>query len=152
MKLDEFEGETELGWRRGEPSSEVVVRLLSRIPERTKRFVSCYSGWYRILDRLDSELNYLDPEYKVLEVKEKFGILRFHFESSKSEIVAEIMANCVRRAEYESSLTCEFCGNGFGAYFKERDESVSLRKMGWVKTLCDLCFEKRVARVEGING
>jgi hypothetical protein len=104
---------------------EVALRsLLERIPDGWGRRIGCGPGWYPILARLEQRLDELDPDYKVHQIKEKFGTLCFYWEGDTSngdEIVS--------RAEAESARTCEFCG-GPGHL---RSKAV------WLKTLCDLC-------------
>ena len=53
-------------------------KLINRIPKPWGRYISCNEGWYNILDELDNKLAYLDPDYQINQVKEKFGTLRFY--------------------------------------------------------------------------
>jgi len=104
---------------------EAALRaLLERIPDGWGRWIGCGAGWYPILARLEQQLNELDPDYQVHQIKEKFGTLRFYWEGdipNGDAIVGE--------AEAESARTCELCGS-LG----------NLRtKAGWLKTLCDHC-------------
>jgi hypothetical protein len=92
------------------------------------RWISCGSGWHPILARLEQQLNELDPDYQVHQIKEKFGTLCFYWEGdipNGDAIVGE--------AEAESARTCELCGS-----------HGNLRtKAGWLKTLCDACATTR---------
>jgi hypothetical protein len=63
------------------------------------------------------------------QVKEKFGTLRLYFTSENEEISAAI-----KEAEEASEVTCEDCG-----------AAGSLRKGGWLRTLCDACHAESVA-------
>ena len=104
---------------------EAALRaLLERIPDGWGRWIGCGAGWYPILARLEQQLNELDPDYQVHQIKEKFGTLCFYWEGdipNGDAIVGE--------AEAESARTCELCGS-LG----------NLRtKAGWLKTLCDHC-------------
>lgn len=54
-------------------------RIMSRIPERWGRWISCDKGWYPLIIELDEKLAEVFPEYEVHQVKEKFGTLRYYF-------------------------------------------------------------------------
>jgi len=89
-------------------------------------------GWYEIIyqlcERLEPLVAALDDggaAFQVLQVKEKFGALRFYTDGSNDEIEAEIDA-----ASELSVKTCEVCGNPGN---NEADET------GWWKTLCVAC-------------
>jgi hypothetical protein len=91
-----------------------------------------FAGWDGILEGLNKKLSILDPDYKILQVKEKFGELRFYYESDASEkAVKEAMDRYVIQAIEESRVTCEFCG-----------KPGTLTDMnGWYKTICKECLE-----------
>jgi len=83
----------------------------------------------------------LDPDYKILQIKEKFGTLRYYYQSDvKTVAVKEAMDRYVRQAELESAKTCELCGE---------EGYISNRKMGWMKTRCDDCATTTVL-VDGL--
>lgn len=108
---------------------------------------SCGDGWFQILfdlsEEVDAILKKLDADagfseatlatkeprrpateaFAVVQVKEKFGTLRYYVNGTTDEISA-----AVRRAENRSSVTCEDCG----------DPGV-LRGKGWVHTSCVKC-------------
>ncbi len=93
-------------------TTNIRERLLGRIPEQWGKWVSCDSGWDWILDDLDRKLSYLDPEYQINQVKEKFGTLRFYYEARTTEdVVFELMDDAVRTAEHYSAYTCEAVEN-----------------------------------------
>lgn len=112
---------------------EIEKKLISRIPKGWGKYISCNEGWYQILEDLDNKLSYLDPEYKIAQVKEKFGTLRFYFDTSTDSPIRDIMNDCVSAAAYASSYTCEYCGSRLG----------KLQDSGWVKTACDDCWTKK---------
>lgn len=93
-------------------------------------------GWYHILDmlcgaiqdRCDNVKHFVDgkmvpvcPQVVAVQVKEKFGTLRFYFDGGDDDI-----HGMVAMAEYMSARTCEECG-----------KPGKLRPGGWVRTLCD---------------
>lgn len=82
------------------------------------------------IERFGHTLKYpLEPveQAVVLQVKEKFGGLRFYYDGGDSAI-----AGMVTMAEEWASHTCEECGKPG----KSRD-------LSWVKTLCDEHYEQR---------
>lgn len=88
-------------------------------------------GWNHILAQLNAKLSMLDPDYKILQIKEKFGTLRFYYETNTTLFsIKEAMDRYIRYAEIQSSKTCEKCG---------AEGSLINRKMGWMKTVCKNC-------------
>jgi hypothetical protein len=84
-------------------------------------------GWTLILDELHAELIERDPEYRLLQVKEKRGGLRVYAEFDPA--VKGICEGLVLQAEARAARTCERCG-----------ESGQLRSdRRWWLTLCDNC-------------
>lgn len=92
---------------------------------------SVRDGWKDIVLSTDEMLSHLDPEYKVLQIKEKFGTLRYYFTTEKTGVVNDIMNAVVLAAEVRSERTCEMCGK-FGTLRDDRH---------WMQTLCDACHE-----------
>jgi len=91
-------------------------------------------GWFDILVDLCEELEplveaatYSISPFEVMQVKEKFGGLRFYTSWGNKEIWAAI-----DKAEKRSLETCEVCGK------PGRPEGP-----GWIKTLCPECREGR---------
>lgn len=89
----------------------------------------CGDGWYEIIERLSSKLEKAIAalpaeergEYRAVQVKEKYGTLRFYMTAETRE-----MEKCIVDAERESAFTCEACGAaGKG------------RGMGWLYTACE---------------
>lgn len=85
-------------------------------------------GWSTILTRLIADLEPLGWNGTVMQVKEKFGGLRFYIGCGSSEIFDRI-----DQAEDESLKTCEACGR-----------PGELRSNGgWLKTLCPHCAQEQ---------
>ena len=118
-------------------------KIESRIPQGWGTWISCYEGWDWILEDIEEMLNYLDPEYEVHQVKEKFGTLRFYYAIHGDKIVHKIASSLVRQAEYESEYTCEICGcsSRIATDRVAYDPTVKLRTSGAYMTRCDTCFE-----------
>lgn len=94
----------------------------------------CGDGWFDLLDVLCAQLAALPPvsdddegglSLRAMQVKEKYGTLRFHVGPATDEALA-----LIDFAEALSARICETCGN------KGR-----MRGTGWLKTLCDPCAE-----------
>lgn len=86
----------------------------------------CGDGWNDLLWRLCEDIEKIGPgdEFRVLQVKEKFGGLRFYTGAAPSEVHDRIS-----QAEDESYKTCEVCAS------KEDVTSEG----SWIKTLCGEC-------------
>ena len=78
-------------------------------------------GWWPICVQLHLELLTLDPDYRIAQVKEKFGGLRFYLEAGTAA-----MWHAVSDAECRAEVTCEVCGK------PGTNEPVQ----GWYSTLC----------------
>lgn len=102
-----------------------IEDVRDRIPEEWGKWIQVGPGWYDIISELNDQLAAIDPDYKVHQVKEKFGLLRFYF-TGRADRFQE-MHDLVNRAVEISSGTCERCG----AAGRLRVDSY------WAKTLCD---------------
>ena len=85
----------------------------------------CGEGWKPIIQNLCEQIHNLEPTIKVVQIKEKFGSLRFYIDGSNSFEVGDL----IDAAEKESSVTCEECGA----------VGLTARISGWMKTLCPVC-------------
>ncbi len=79
-------------------------------------------GWNLLIKNLIQDLINLGWDKEVIQVKEKFGGLRFYINEGTSEIHQRIA-----KAEIESMKTCEITGKPG----KLRND------IGWYRTLCD---------------
>lgn len=86
--------------------TDVRARLIARVaaPEPAARFqVSVPDQWLPHLHELDRAIAALDPDYRVAQVKEKFGRLRFYLErAGRTEEQAAQIRALVRAAEHDS--------------------------------------------------
>jgi hypothetical protein len=122
--------------------------VAEELPLKWDKIAYCGKGWDWILDELDKKLTYLDPNYKINQIKEKFGGLRFYFDTENIGVARDIMYDCQADAYYKASKTCETCGKGSFRGREYYDNTVKLREGGWSKTLCDTCDEIRKANRE----
>ena len=120
---------------------DIREKLKSRFPEGYSGFIYCKSGWDWILEDLERKLTYLDPDYELYQVKEKFGTLRFYYGIHGDKIIQDIARDIVRIAEQESASTCETCGSSsrIATDTVKYDKTVKLRTKNWWATRCDTC-------------
>jgi hypothetical protein len=85
------------------------------------------NGWFDLLQQLLKHIKWMGPDenFRVVQVKEKFGSLRFYTSGATKEINAVI-----HFAEDLSYRICEDCG-GKG----------KVGGKGWISVLCDPCRE-----------
>jgi hypothetical protein len=87
-------------------------------------------GWFQLLMSLCYELEAIIARNQiplgVIQIKEKFGGLRFYVLPTSDEI-----EEIVRAHEVKSTRTCEVCG----------DEGAVRSKYGWLRSLCDIHAE-----------
>ena len=93
-------------------------------------------GWHPLIKDMEALLNEIDPDFELLQVKEKFGGLRYYAHTRDRGDANEEFQEVLRRAESESERTCEVCGmpgeNHPGTF-------------GWLKTLCPEHQAERLA-------
>jgi hypothetical protein len=85
-------------------------------------------GWRPLARQLHHDLRCLDPHYRLFQVKEKLGRLRFY-----ADFAGPFTSECHRRvaaAVAKAAKTCEVCG-GEGRLRTRRP---------WLETLCDACW------------
>ncbi len=91
----------------------------------------CGDGWFTLIKELAEKLNQLpeSEEFKVVQVKEKLGTLRFYMRAKdgrKSDALPHSILDLIRQVESQSAVTCEACGN----------PGKLSHKGGWWKTRC----------------
>jgi hypothetical protein len=96
-------------------TDDLLSILRGRYPELFSythlREIACLPGWLNLIDELCRTLQiHLDshpdvPQVKVLQVKEKFGGLRFYFSGGDTACHEAVAA-----AEERSLSVCEVCG------------------------------------------
>lgn len=101
------------------------------------KIVACSEGWHPLILLLHNRLVGIDPDYRVLQVKEKLGGLRYYIQPSQGldEVLYRRLFDVEDEAEAESFHICEVCG-----------QPGQLRGGSWYRTLCDLHDEEREAR------
>lgn len=95
-------------------------------------YVECGDGWYSILYDAIKRLVEIDPDIKATCIKEKFGELSIYVNHFTDPIV-----DVLDDVEEASRHVCEECGSTKG---------VKQTSVGWIKTLCRVCREKKFFR------
>jgi hypothetical protein len=119
-------------------------------PEKTKQLVDanprvfskikhleCGDGWFVLLRALcgliEREIEHLPTELQeqvhAVQIKEKFGGLRFYMNHDTPKI-----SGAIALAEELSNNTCEACG-GYGGH---------KNVMGWLATLCETDYQLKI--------
>jgi len=132
----ESEGDGEVAhFTSGESAdAEALGGVLRRIPIRLARCIDVAPGWYSLIIDTDERLAAIDPNYAVLQIKEKFGVLRYYCQPSgevPTPAVCDALDAITQAAERTSATICEWCG-GPGTLVDVN---------GWLKTLCKKCEE-----------
>ena len=83
--------------------------------------VECGPGWRKLIEPLFEQAR--KEGVDVLQVKEKFGGLRFYVSSASQEF-----NDMIDQAEHDSFEVCEQCGE---PGYKDNDGGY------WIRTLCD---------------
>lgn len=104
--------------------------------ESLMRFGFPGDGWFNILKELCEKITATGIQLKVVQVKEKFGTLRFYVDLIRSENSKEgdneTINKLISEAETKTEVTCEWCG-----------APATLRQGGWWRVLCDGCETER---------
>lgn len=102
-------------------------------------------GWKNVVEETNRLLAELDPFYEIMQIKEKFGALRYYYHSNANATTQELMKIVVDYAELWSVRTCEVCGScslkSNPSKGIEWDSTAVLKSTegGWFKTICDTC-------------
>jgi len=106
----------------------MLVKYGMRIPTQTHtpEDIAEYvgSGWRVIVIRLCNDLHKLGWDGELLQIKEKFGSLRFYIGQGTDEIFKRI-----DQAEAESCKTCMTCGQ----------PGRIMARRGWLRAVCPVC-------------
>ena len=92
-------------------------------PITSRGYFSVGNGWLGIIENLIKDLIKLGWNKQIIQVKEKFGTLRF-YTNELPEKGFEVISEYTN----ESSITCELCG----------EEGKLVNKKGWHTTLCQV--------------
>ena len=82
-------------------------RMIAKYPDN---FRECFDfwinkGWEPLVEKLIDMVVAVKPDIKIVQIKEKFGALRFYVDSANEDV--HYLIEC---AEQASERTCEVCG------------------------------------------
>lgn len=95
-------------------------------------------GWQKLIEFTHFYVSKLDPGYEVIQIKEKFGGLRYYVSLSADLDLNDnqIIQTLIDMAEQLSFLICEDCGG------KGRVKNLQ----GWLRTLCEEDYKAAQSR------
>lgn len=105
-----------------------IENIKNKFVETWPKIIDVDEGWYQLIVDCDKELTQIDPDYKIYQIKEKFGRLRYYHQSSKAfdEQTYLKTSSVISKYESLSASTCEATGK----------PGVLMRSLsGWYKTL-----------------
>ena len=105
-----------------------VKALKNKISPSYGQYVNVDKGWHQIIVDCDKELTAIDPNYQILQIKEKFGRLRYYMSPSNDTTPQQrdAMYEVVSKYENIAARTCEVTGL----------PGVLMKSIGgWLKTL-----------------
>ena len=99
--------------------------------KQPEKYIAIDEGWYKLVLDCHNEILRIDPEYRIHQIKEKFGALRYYFELSESywetpKDKRTDLTPIISKYEAMSRVTCELTGQN-GLLMKS--------PTGWFKTL-----------------
>lgn len=108
-----------------------LLDILNHFADRSQATIDCNIGWFPLIAQLHRKLKYLDIDYKIFQIKQKFGGLRYYYTPSDNPhydlpLMSSIMFDLVSIAENKSYVTCEVCS-------KQGSKS---NKNYWIRTVC----------------
>ena len=83
--------------------------------KQPEKYISIDEGWYNLVYDCHNELKIIDPLYRILQIKEKFGLLRFYVQPSEEycrtpDFDKRYIRTTVEKYEHLSAITCEATG------------------------------------------
>lgn len=93
-----------------------------------RRSADIGKGWMPLVSDLVDALVDTGKDFEIVQIKEKFGMLRFYANYKRIYDGRCQISNIVQAYENGSTFICENCGS----YGRPR-------RKGWIKTLCHTC-------------
>jgi hypothetical protein len=99
------------------------------VPYAAEGYPNCEEGWRDLLERACARIEAALAEggaFRVVQIKEKFGTLRFYWEGDTSDAVKAKVEEAIALTTARSACTCEICGA----------EGRLHNRGGWLATAC----------------
>lgn len=113
-------------------NNELSNKLINDFPHifTNMKYIECGDGWFGLIYKICDYINKFDKdiECQAVQIKEKFGGLRFYVAKAPTAVY-----NFIDMFERFSFYVCEECGTTI---------NVTTDGKSWVKTLCDKCRNK----------
>ena len=99
-------------------------------------YIDCGEGWFNLIWKLCEDIDVIVKregwtDFRVDQIKEKFGGLRFYINGANNEV-----HDLIDEAEQKSYEVCELCGKKGSMYIG----------FGWYRTLCSKCAKADTKR------
>jgi hypothetical protein len=109
------------------------------VEQGSRADISCGPGWDELVMMTHHSLRALDPDYKILQIKEKFGGLRYYFHPSDEveQDVKDRMWAIEALVGRLSECICEECGGPGQPDYPSKY---------WIQTLCKDCLAEAKER------
>lgn len=86
--------------------------IIAKMPDQYLKVAEIQPGWYQLVVDCDAELTAINPNYVPLQIKEKFGTLRYYHDLNASPEYEtwHAMGQVIMKYEKLSEQTCELTG------------------------------------------
>ncbi|SDC03990.1 hypothetical protein [Microbacterium enclense] len=111
-----------VGWV-GDSYPAALAPLISRLMHSGISTLDVNQGWWPLVMKLDAEIAFIAPAYRVSRLGEDLGVLDFAVHPGDIE---EDIEEMISAAQSESTRTCEICA----------DRAWPYRQEDWLITLC----------------
>lgn len=105
---------------------ELLADMETRMEPGFPPHIACDDGWIPLISDLYEKLLAIDPDFRIAQIKEKFGGLRFYASPSLSSENQDEFYAAIREAEVLSLRTCELTG---------KPGVTMVSDTGWIRTL-----------------
>ena len=106
-----------------------LLDVLSHIHQDWPQILNINFGWFSLVTTLHKKIKHIDPTYRIIQIKQKFGSLRYYIETQYAygTIERSIIDSLISHAEMRSVNMCEQC-ESFGTM---------ITKDKWMRVACD---------------
>lgn len=116
-----------------------VQKLKEKIAPEYIQTIQVDEGWYQLVIDCDRELSLFDPNYKIIQVKEKFGELRYYVKPSETCYEPRRLHDIISKYEEIAARTCEATGKpgvlmkSIGGWYKTLNPEYAASKIHYAK-------------------
>lgn len=113
----------------------IFKEIKDKIDPLYGKHIACDEGWHHLVAKCHLEMMEIDPNYKIYQIKEKFGGLRYYFDTKLDYMSEYRMFQITSKYELLSQETCEKTGKPGNLKYKQglyKTLSQDFEKEGWV--------------------